>query len=176
MRCFECKGMGHQCRDCPNRRLEKEKVARVANPQKVQQEWRKSPEKTLRQRAFEHCKEGVPKKADLCELGWSNREVIVLYLTYEDCEKKRCHVAEDRGQEVVKRKEQEELKKCRECSEKGKGKAVCPIKGKAQQSSTWARDLEGTAITNGHLLICNLILGYSKRLRKRGLDSDKRCC
>jgi len=36
MRCFECKGVGHWCRDCPNRRLEKEKAACVTNPQKVQ--------------------------------------------------------------------------------------------------------------------------------------------
>jgi len=28
IRCFECKGVGHQCKDCPNRRLEKEKAAR----------------------------------------------------------------------------------------------------------------------------------------------------
>jgi len=27
MRCFEYEGVGHQCKDCPNRRLEKEKVA-----------------------------------------------------------------------------------------------------------------------------------------------------
>jgi len=31
-------------------------------------------------------------------------------------------------------------------------------------------------ITKGHLLICDLILEYSKRLRKQVLDSDKRCC
>ena len=31
-------------------------------------------------------------------------------------------------------------------------------------------------ITNDHLLICDLILRYSKRLRKQSLDSDKRCC
>jgi len=31
-------------------------------------------------------------------------------------------------------------------------------------------------ITNGHLLICDLILGYSKRLRKQGLDSDDGLC
>jgi len=30
-------------------------------------------------------------------------------------------------------------------------------------------------ITNDHLLICDLILRYSKRLRKQSLDSDKRC-
>jgi len=29
MRCFECEGVGHQCRDCPNRKLEKEKAALI---------------------------------------------------------------------------------------------------------------------------------------------------
>jgi len=32
IRCFECKGMGHQCKDCPNRRLKKERVAHVVIP------------------------------------------------------------------------------------------------------------------------------------------------
>jgi len=69
MRCFKYEGMGHQCRDCPNRRLEKEKAMHMINSQKVQQEeWRKSPENTLQQRAFKHCGEGVPEKADLFEL------------------------------------------------------------------------------------------------------------
>jgi len=88
MRCFECEGVGHQYRDCPNRKLEKEKAACVANPQKAQQEeWRRSPEKALQQRPFEHCGEGVPGEADLWELEWSNGEVIVSYLTCEDCGK-----------------------------------------------------------------------------------------
>jgi len=38
MSCFECEEVGYQCRDCPNKRLEKEKAACVANPQKTQQE------------------------------------------------------------------------------------------------------------------------------------------
>jgi len=106
IRCFECEGVGHQCRDCPNRRLAREKAAHVVNPQKAQQEEkRRSSENALRQRAFEHCGEGVPEKADLFELGWSNREVIVSYLTCEDCGKKSHHVAENRGQGVVKGKE-----------------------------------------------------------------------
>jgi len=57
MRCFEYKGVGHQCRDCPNRRLAREKVACVVNPQKAQQEERRSSKNTLRQRAFKHCGE-----------------------------------------------------------------------------------------------------------------------
>jgi len=35
MRCFECKGVGHWCRDCPNRILAREKMACVVNPQKA---------------------------------------------------------------------------------------------------------------------------------------------
>jgi len=66
-------------------------------------------------------------------------------LTCEDCGKKDHHVAENREQGVVKGKEWEELKKCGEFSRKGKEKAVCPIKGKVQQCSAWARDLESIA-------------------------------
>jgi len=38
IRCFECEGLEHQCKDCPNRRLERERAACVVIPQKVQQE------------------------------------------------------------------------------------------------------------------------------------------
>jgi len=41
----------------------------------------------------------------LFKLGWSNGEVIVLYLTYKECGKKGHHVAEDRAQGIVKGKE-----------------------------------------------------------------------
>jgi len=106
MRCFEYEEVGHWCRDCPNRRLAKEKVAHVVNPQKAQQkERRRSSENALRQRAFEHCEKEVPKEADLFEMGWSNRKVIVSYLTCKDCRKKGHHVVEDKGQGVVKGKE-----------------------------------------------------------------------
>jgi len=81
----------------------------------MQQEERRSSENALRQRAFEHCGKGVPEEADLFELKWNNREVIVSYLMCEDCGKKGHHVAEDREQGVVKGKEWEELKKCRGC-------------------------------------------------------------
>jgi len=149
IRCFECEGVGHQCRNCPNKRLAREKAARVVNPQKVQQKERRSSENTLRQRAFEHCGKKVPEEADLFELEWSNGEVIVSYLMCEDCGKKGHYVAEDRGQGVVKGKEWEELKKYRGCAEKGKGKAARSAEGKAQQSGAWARDLEGTAKERG---------------------------
>jgi len=72
----------------------------------------------------------------LFELGWSNGEIVVSYLTYEDCRKKGYYIAKDRGQGVVKEKEWEELKKCKGCAEKGKEKAVYPIERKVQPSST----------------------------------------
>jgi len=39
------------------------------------------------------------------ELEWSNKEVIVLYLTCEDYGKKGHYIVEDKGQGVVKGKE-----------------------------------------------------------------------
>jgi len=36
IRYFEYERIGHQCKDCPNRRLEREKVACMVIPQKVQ--------------------------------------------------------------------------------------------------------------------------------------------
>ena len=124
-KCFKCEGVGHRYKDCPNRRLERERVAHVVSPQKAQQEeWRRSLENALQQRAFKHCGKGVPEEVDLFKLGWSNGEVVVSYLTCEDCGKEGYHVTEDRGQRVVKGKEWEELKKCGECLRKGRGKAV----------------------------------------------------
>jgi len=150
IRCFECEEVEYRCKDCLNRRLEREKVAHMVIPQKAQQEaWRRSPENALQQRAFEHCEEGVPEEVDLFELGWSNGEIIVSYLMCEDCGKKGHHVTEDRGQGVVKGKEWEELKKYGECLRKGKGKVAHPTKRKAQQCGTWARDLEGAAREGG---------------------------
>ena len=150
IRCFEYEGIRHRYKNCSNRRLERERAACVVIPQKAQQEkWRRSSENILRQRAFEYCGEGVPKEVDLFELGQSNGEVVVSYLTYEDCGKKGHHVAEDRGQGVVKGKEQEELKKYKEYAKKEKGKAVCPTEEKAQPSGTQTRNLESTAIERG---------------------------
>jgi len=59
--------------------------------------------------------------------------------------KKEYHIIEDRGQEIVKGKKWEELKKYRGCAKKEREKAVHPIEGKVQQSDTQARDLEGIA-------------------------------
>jgi len=85
----------------------------------------------------------------LFELRWSNREVVVSYLTYKECGKKGYHVVEDKGQGVVKGKVWKELKKYGECSRKERGKAVHPTEGKAQQCGARARDLEGAAREEG---------------------------
>jgi len=48
IRCFKCEGVGYQYKDCPNRRLERERAVPVIILQKVQQEeWRRSPENAL---------------------------------------------------------------------------------------------------------------------------------
>jgi len=71
-------------------------------------------------------------------------------LIYKDCGKKGHHVAEDRGQKIVKEKEWKELKKYKECTRKERRKAACPTKRKAQQSGTQARDLEDAAREGGN--------------------------
>jgi len=37
MRYFEYEEVGHQCKDCPNRRLERKRVVCIVIPQKMQQ-------------------------------------------------------------------------------------------------------------------------------------------
>ena len=77
-------------------------------------------------------------------LSW-DRVMVISYLTYKDYEKKGHYIVEDRGQRVVKEKEQKELKKCGECVKKGKEKTVHLTEGKVQQSGAQTRDLKGTA-------------------------------
>jgi len=43
----------------------------------VQQEWRRSSIEELRKKAEEHCEKGVPREAQLLELGWMTEEVVV---------------------------------------------------------------------------------------------------
>ena len=57
-------------------------------------------------------------------------EVIVLYLVYEECEKQKCHVEENKRQEVISRRRLKELKWCRYMR-----KVVHPKEGKVQQGS-----------------------------------------
>ena len=92
----------------------------------------------------EYCEKDIPEKVQLLELGWYTREVVVLYLAYERCGKKRCHVEENRGQGVISNKRLEEMK-WYGCI----GKAAWPRETKAQQSSAWSGELESTVKEEG---------------------------
>ena len=94
------------------RRVEEKEIACMAKPQKAQQGWRRSSVKELRKRAEEHYRRGVPAEAQLLELGWYMREVVVLYLTCERCGSQGCHVEDNRGQRVISRRKLEEMKWC----------------------------------------------------------------
>jgi len=134
VRCFKCGVEGHKCRECPLW-VKKERAARVAMPQKAQQEkrpacpvrgkaqerrlrrverreaacsekgeaqqeWRRSSIEELRKKAEEHCGKGVPREAQLLELGWMTEEIVVSYLTCK-CGEKGSHVEDNRGQGVI---------------------------------------------------------------------------
>ena len=49
----------------------------------------------------EHCRESVPDKACLLELGWYMKEVIVSYVECKRCGQKGYQVEENRGQGVI---------------------------------------------------------------------------
>jgi len=131
--CFKYGEKGHKCRECPLWKGEKklqvvEETAYVAMPQKVQQkEWRRSPVHVLRQKAQEHCEEGIPDEACLLELGWYTKEVIVSYVECERCGQKGCHMEENREQGVIS-----DRQKWCGCQKRKKTEAVYPEKGKAQ--------------------------------------------
>jgi len=59
----------------------------------------------LLQKVQEHCRESIPDKACLPELGWCTGEVIVMYVKCERYEKKGCYVKENRGQEVISKRQ-----------------------------------------------------------------------
>jgi len=144
--CFKCGEKGHKCRECPLWEGEKklqvvEEAACMAIPQKVQQKkWRRSPAYVLQRKAQEHCGEGIPDGACLLELGWYTKEVVVSYVECEGCGQKGYHIEENKGQGVILDRQ----KWCR-CQKRRETEAVCPEKGKAQQSGTWAEVLEGIA-------------------------------
>jgi len=48
-----------------------------------------------------YCRKGVPEEAQLLELGWMTKEVVVLYLVCERCGERGCHVEDNRGQGVI---------------------------------------------------------------------------
>jgi len=181
--CFKCGEEGHKCRKCPQwerkekrmvrpregkahqgkrrlRRMEEEKVAHPIK-RKVQQEWRRSSIEELRKKAEEHCGEGVPREAQLLELGWMTEEVVVSYLTCK-CGEKRSHVEDNQGQRVIPFWKWKELSWCGCKGKKVEGgapterksaakeeKAVWPREAKAQQSGARSGEPEGAAREGG---------------------------
>ena len=144
--CFKCREKGHKCRVCPLWKEGKKlravrEAAHVAMPQKTQQkEWRRSSAYVLRQKAQEHCGEGIPDEACLLELGWYTKEVVVSYVECERCGRKGCQVEENRGQGVIS-----ERQKWCGYQKRKKTEVARSEKGKTQQSGTQARALESAA-------------------------------
>jgi len=81
------------------RRMEEEKAARPVKGE-AQQGWRRSSIEELRKKTEEHCGKGVPREAQLLELGWMTEEIVVLYLACK-CGEKGSHVEDNRGQGVI---------------------------------------------------------------------------
>ena len=82
------------------RRMEEEKAACLAKGEAQQERKRTSVEK-LRIRAEVYCGKGVPEEAQLFELGWTTKEVVVSYLICEGCGERGCHVEDNRRQGVI---------------------------------------------------------------------------
>jgi len=122
-----------------------EEAVCVAMPQKAQQkEWRRSPAYVLRWKAQKHCREGIPDKACLLELGWYTKEVIVSYVECERCGQKGCQVEKNRGQGVIS-----DRQKWCGCQKRKEVEVAHRKRGKAQQSGTQAGVLEDTAKEGG---------------------------
>ena len=109
-----------------------EEAVCVAMPQKAQQkEWRRSPAYVLRWKAQKHCREGIPDKACLLELGWYTKEVIASYVECERCGQKGCQVEKNRGQGVIS-----DRQKWCGCQKRKEVEVAHRKRGKAQQSGT----------------------------------------
>jgi len=108
----------------------------------------------LRKKTEEHCGKGVPREAQLLELGWMTEDIVVLYLACK-CGEKRSHVEDNWGQGVIPFWKWKELSWCgckgkkRESSVPTERKSVArvekaarPREAKAQQSGAWSGELE----------------------------------
>jgi len=126
------------------RRVEEGEVVHMAKLREVQQGWKRNSVEELRKRVEKHCGKGVPEEAQLWDLGWCTREVVVSYLACERCRNQGCYVEDNRGQGVISRRKLEGMKwyGCR-------GKAARPREAKAQQSSAWSGELESIAKEGG---------------------------
>jgi len=102
----------------------------------------------LRKRAKEHCGKGVLEEAQLLEIEWMTKEIVVSYLTCKYGEK-GSHVEDNREQEVIPFWKWKELSWCG-CKGKTKREAVQPREAKVQQSGAWSGEPESTAKEGGN--------------------------
>jgi len=93
-------GKVHQ-RERRLRRIEEEKVARPIKGEVQQEEWKRTPVEKLKIQAEVYCGKGVPEEAQLLELGWMTKEVVVSYLVCKRCGEWGCHIEDNRGQGVI---------------------------------------------------------------------------
>jgi len=114
----------------------------------VQQEWKRTLVKKLRIRAEMYCGKGIPEEAQLLELGWMTKEVVVLYLVCKRCRERGCHVEDNRGQGVIPWTKQKVLS-WYGCKGKAEGKAAWPREAKAQQSGARSGEPESAAREGG---------------------------
>ena len=54
----------------------------------------------LRKRAEEHCRKGILEEAQLLEIGWMTKEIVVSYLTCK-CREKGSYIEDNWGQGVI---------------------------------------------------------------------------
>jgi len=182
---FKCGEEGHKCRECPQwerkekrvarpkegkahqgerrlRRMEEKKAARPIKGEAQQKEWKKTPVEKLRIRAEVHCGKGVPEEAQLLELGWMTKEIVVSYLVCKRCGKRGSHVEDNRGQGVIPFWKWKELSWCGCKGKKVEGgapterknaakeeKAAQLREAKVQQSSIRSGEPEGAAREGG---------------------------
>jgi len=109
-----------------------------------------------------YCGKGVPEEAQLLELGWMTKEVVVLYLVCERCGERGCHVEDNRGQGVIPWTKQKALSWCgckgkrvessapteRKSATKVE-RAAWPREAKTQQSGAWSGEPESAAREGG---------------------------
>ena len=111
-----------------------EEAVRVARPQKVQQEGK--PAHPNWEKVQEYCGvENVPEDAQLLELRWITKEVIVIYIECKWYKKKRMHRENNREQGVLRERKLEEAKWCR-CSKQKKREGVVVRSREGRSSGT----------------------------------------
>ena len=116
----------------------------------------------LRIQAEVYCGKGIPEEAQLLELGWMTKEVVVSYLVCERCGERGCHVEDNRGQGVISWTKRKTLSWCGCKGKKVEGsapterksaarveKAAQPREAKAQQSGARSGEPESAAREGG---------------------------